>query len=104
MRAVAAKLPVKPYYTDGSKGVFLVQVKGYDSAVKLAPEGNQSQVHTLEDWQKFSGKDAHSIFADPKWIDPMTGRWDLAKDSPNIGAGENGATIGALGYLKEKSK
>ncbi|MFC1596824.1 Ig-like domain-containing protein [Planctomycetota bacterium] len=53
----------------------------------------------MKDWQEFSGQDKHSIFADPKWIDPKAGRFDVAADSPNLLP--DGTIIGALGYLGE---
>ncbi|MBM3861117.1 MAG: hypothetical protein FJ395_15920 [Verrucomicrobia bacterium] len=53
----------------------------------------------MEDWLKYSGQDKHSIFADPKWINPRAGRFDVAADSPNLLP--NGKIIGALGYLGE---
>ncbi len=51
---------------------------------------------TIEDWQRFSGLDRHSIFADPKHVDPMAFDFRLSLDSPNRGAGEHGADLGAL--------
>lgn len=57
---------------------------------------------SLKRWRAAMGKDAHSIFADPKFVDPASGRFDVHKDSPNLGAGKDGADIGALGYLGEK--
>ena len=51
----------------------------------------------MKDWQEFSGQDKYSIFADPKWIDPKAGRFDVAADSPNLLP--DGKIIGALGYL-----
>ena len=56
---------------------------------------------TMKDWREASGQDGHSIFADPKYVKPygVMDRWDwrLKRDSPNIGAGEEAATIGAFG-------
>ena len=51
----------------------------------------------MEDWLEYSGQDRNSIFADPKWVDPRAGRFDVAADSPNLLP--EGKTIGALGYL-----
>ena len=56
---------------------------------------------TLADWQEFSGQDKHSIFADPKWINPEAGRFDVAADSPNLLP--DGKIIGALGYLGDNT-
>ena len=52
---------------------------------------------SLGEWQAASGQEQHSIFKDPGYADPE--RWDfrLSPGSPNLGAGENGATMGALG-------
>ena len=55
---------------------------------------------TVRDWRQASGQDQHSIFADPKYVKPhdATDRWDwsVRADSPNMGAAEGGATIGAF--------
>jgi hypothetical protein len=85
-----------PYLTPG-KAVISVTVEGYTSPVPLQAE---NRLLTLADWQGYSGKDKHSIFADPRWIDPRGGVWELHADSPNIGAGKNGTTIGATGPAK----
>jgi hypothetical protein len=87
-------LPLPLPYLSAGKAVISVTVEGYQSDVPLQAE---NRLLTLADWQKYSGKDAHSIFADPRWIDPRRGVWELHADSPNIGAGENGTTIGATG-------
>ena len=61
---------------------------------------NRKRFNSLRAWREATGKDRHSIFRDPKYVDPE--HWDLRlkPDSPNIGAGEGGATIGALGSLR----
>lgn len=76
---------------------------------------------SLKDWQEKYGREPHSFMADPKWADlkaldkarsrargwpdrffnypPLTREeFRLAPDSPCIGKGENGSTIGALDY------
>jgi hypothetical protein len=63
---------------------------------KTMVEMNGVYFSSLEEWRKASGKDRHSIFADPKYVSPATRDFRLHPDSPNRGAGENGATIGAL--------
>jgi nitrous oxidase accessory protein NosD len=51
---------------------------------------------TMAAWREFSGLDAHSIFADPLYVDSAAGDFRLEADSPNRGAGSDGSTIGAL--------
>lgn len=87
--------PRQKYLFGGSKGVVLAMV---------GPQQEERRLKSLEEWQQFSGKDRHSICSDPRWIEPALGRWDVEKDSPNIGAGENGTTIGALGFLDDDAK
>ena len=53
-----------------------------------------------EVYQAAFGKDAHSIFADPLYVDYRNRDLRLKPGSPNIGAGENGTTIGALGVAE----
>ena len=57
---------------------------------------NGKRFNSLRRWQKETGKDVHSIFRDPKYVDPENWDFRLKSDSPNIGVGEGGATIGAL--------
>lgn len=57
---------------------------------------------TFEDWKAFSGKDKHSIFADPRYVDLNEMDFRLLPESPNIGAGKNGATIGAMEVCDKK--
>ena len=53
-------------------------------------------ISTFEDWQEYSGQDKNSIWADPKFRDVSAFDFRLMPDSPNIGAGKDGATIGAM--------
>jgi hypothetical protein len=59
--------------------------------------GGQTILFSLEEWQAFSGKDTHSIFADPLYVDVERRDFRLKPGSPNLRAGEGGSTIGALG-------
>ena len=55
------------------------------------------RLRTIEDWREFSGKDRNSLFVDPL-RESMSRLWfDLDPQSPLLGAGEQGATIGAMG-------
>ena len=51
---------------------------------------------SLQEWRDFSSLDAHSIFADPLFVDSLHDDFRLDKGSPNRGAGEGGSDIGAL--------
>jgi hypothetical protein len=52
---------------------------------------------SMDDWRAVSGQEKHSIFADPRHVSYPRYRFELQPDSPNLGAGEKGATIGAFG-------
>lgn len=59
---------------------------------------------TLKSWQRATGQDMHSIFADPQYVNPMppVDRWDwrVKPGSPNLTAGEGGSAIGAFRAAK----
>jgi len=46
----------------------------------------RSRASTLGDWQKYSGKDAHSVWNDPRFVDPSGNRPDdfKRKDSTDF--------------------
>ncbi len=52
---------------------------------------------SLREWREFSAKDLHSIFADPLYVSTATRDFRPGPGSPNVGAGPEGATIGAFG-------
>lgn len=52
----------------------------------------------MKEWQKFSGKDEHSVFADPQFVAPAAGDFRLFPESPNI-LGEN-QVIGAEAVMQ----
>ena len=58
---------------------------------------NGRRYNSLEAWRKATGKDAHTIFKDPKYVNPKDRDFRLKPGSPNIGAGKDGVTIGAFG-------
>ena len=58
---------------------------------------NGERYNSLRVWQKATGKDMHSIFKEPRYVDPENWDFRLQPDSPNIGAGADGAVIGAFG-------
>jgi len=55
---------------------------------------------SLKEWQDRTGKDAHSIYKRPLYVDPTRNDWRLQPSSPNIGAGREGVTIGATGIAE----
>jgi hypothetical protein len=55
----------------------------------------------LRAWQQKTSRDMHSIFKHPRYADPVRRDFRLLPDSPNIGAGEGGTNIGALGVKKD---
>ena len=71
-------------------------VKSLQVGSKTMVTLNEKWYHSLEEWRRRSGKDQHSIFADPKFVDPDKHDFRVRPGSPNISAGKNGATIGAL--------
>jgi len=59
------------------------------------PELGKSVLHSFAEWKKASGHDKHSIFADPLWVDPLVGRFDVRAGSQNLLP--DGHFIGAKG-------
>ena len=57
--------------------------------------------NSLKEWQHAAGKDRHSIFKNPLYNDPRNRDYRLKPGSPNIGAGESEATMGALGVVEQ---
>lgn len=53
------------------------------------------KVDTFHDYQKTTGLDAGSVFADPKFIDPDHGDYGLAPDSPARQLRPDGGPVGA---------
>jgi hypothetical protein len=64
------------------------------------PSGETKRFVTLNAWRKFSGRDTHSIFADPLFVNAADRDFRLEATSPNAKAGKSGTTIGALGTSK----
>ena len=62
--------------------------------------GKLHRFNRLDNWRKFSGLDAHSIFADPQYVDPLNGDFRLMPGSPNILP--NGDILGAASVFGAK--
>lgn len=56
--------------------------------------GPLGRYRDLDSWRKAHGQDQHSLFVDPKYVDPIRHDFRLMEDSPNRGAGRDGADIG----------
>jgi Right handed beta helix region/Periplasmic copper-binding protein (NosD) len=59
-------------------------------------QGQMKRCVSLDEWRDFSGLDRHTVFADPLYRDTAGRDFRLDVNSPNRGAGVDGATIGAL--------
>jgi hypothetical protein len=80
------------FFAGGKKKI--IQVYGADCVTPVIPGA------TFEEWQTKSGQDANSIHADPLFVDVEAGDLRLKPNSPAIGAGENGTTIGGSEVAK----
>ena len=58
--------------------------------------GEMKRFVTMKEWRTFSGLDAHTIFADPLYVNAAARDFAPGPGSPNTAAGAKGATIGAL--------
>jgi len=58
---------------------------------------NAKRFLNMDSYREVTGFGKHSIYADPKFVDPVNHNFHLRPDSPNIGAGTDGSTIGAFG-------
>jgi hypothetical protein len=59
-------------------------------------KGSGKRYVSINDWRTFSGLDAHTIIADPLYLNSAARDFGLDPKSPNRGAGAAGAIIGAL--------
>ena len=55
----------------------------------------QEKIADFQDYQKTTGLDAHSVFADPRFVDPANGDYRLAPDSPARKLRQDGGPVGA---------
>ncbi|HYG34757.1 MAG TPA: right-handed parallel beta-helix repeat-containing protein [Clostridia bacterium] len=66
------------------------------------PSDGLTRLLSLAEWRAFSGKDQHSIFADPLHRSVVRQQFELDPGSPNLGAGEAGSLIGAFGPVQTR--
>ncbi|HWL51421.1 MAG TPA: right-handed parallel beta-helix repeat-containing protein [Chthoniobacteraceae bacterium] len=71
-----------------------------DHLDSYADDRPRNRYHRLSEWQEASGKDAHSLFADPQYAAPLEGDFHLLKGSPNLLA--DGKVIGAEGARQKR--
>ena len=100
-------LASKPKFLGSSKTLVSVNssgepIRGEKYAWRLGEEGAREGrtrvwLRQIETWRRFSGNDAHSIFAHARHHNVAELDFELDPDSPNIGAAEHGKTIGAMG-------
>ena len=55
----------------------------------------REKVEAFQDYQKTTGLDTHSIFVDPRFVDPAKGDYRLAPDSPARRLRTDGGPVGA---------
>lgn len=53
------------------------------------------RIRTLEEWQKVTGLDLHSLCAEPKFVDPENGDFRLAPGSPGSTMADDSGPVGA---------
>jgi hypothetical protein len=53
------------------------------------------QLETFEDYREATGLDTHSVFADPRFLDPGKGDYRLSRDSPARSLRTGGVPVGA---------
>ena len=76
------------------------ETKALSAWDERTPEKPDPYLATLTPWRAATGQDRHAIAAHPRYADPQHRDFRLMTNSPNIGRGENGVTIGALGVAK----
>jgi hypothetical protein len=82
------------------EGFYFMESKAVAAWDERTAEKPYPYLVTLTPWRKATGQDRHSIAAHPRYVDPQHFDFRLAPDSPNIGRGEGGVNIGALGVAE----
>jgi hypothetical protein len=84
-----------------SEDFYYGESKGVAGWTERTPEKPEPLLCTLKAWREACGQDKHSICAHPKFADPKNRDFGLLPMSPNVGAGEKGVNIGAMGVVKK---
>lgn len=50
----------------------------------ITGDGQRMRFFNMQDWRKFSSKDAHTLYADPGYAEPLKGDFRLLPESANI--------------------
>jgi nitrous oxidase accessory protein NosD len=66
--------------------------------------GQMHRFLTMQAWREYSGIDQHSVFVDPLYVDAQQCDFRLEPNSPNQGAGSEGATLGALETIQSSTR
>jgi len=97
-------MDVAPHASDPSRDGALPNITLFDNNCYHGMAGWKVNYRTvaksLEEWRGYGsyGFDKHSFVADPKFVDMAKGDFRLRVDSPCLGTGKDGQTIGA--YVK----
>lgn len=65
-------------------------------AAEVSPRGGGRVRYSLEQWRGM-GYDRHSVFADPRFVDPARGDYRVAEGSPALGLGFRQLELGDVG-------
>ncbi len=90
---VVLEVPARYGSVAGGKAIIDI----LDTSDATAP---RTRYGRFEEWQKASGKDQHSTYADPQYADPVRGDFRLLPGSPNLLP--DGTFVGAFGPLPER--
>jgi hypothetical protein len=76
----------EPYFRGGSKAIV-----NYTEN-----RGEMKRFVSMTEWREFSGRDHHTICADPLYVNSAARDFRVEPNSPNRGDGAHGVTLGAL--------
>lgn len=80
-KEIEEAFPLPERYGDLSGSKRIIDFISPDRAT--GGDSQRKRFFTMSAWRTFSGKDTHSIFADPQYVDPLNGDFRLLLESPN---------------------